>query len=332
MMERFDSTAGSLPSRREFIALGIGAFVVGALPITASRRRLVRRALPVMGTIAEIAVVHSDPRYAHGAIDAAVAELVRVDRTMTRFQPTSDVGRANLEAARRPVTISAETARVLRRALAWADISHGAFDPALGGAVQLWDVGGRTRPPAAHDVRRYAGRDLYRAVEVARYRGDDIVVFSHSDVALDLGGIAKGYGVDRAVDALRAWGITRALVNAGGDLYALGASEDGDAWEVGVRSPDQPHELATTLRVTDRAIATSGDYEQYFTYDGRRYHHLLDPTTGAPRHTPGRSITIAADHCVDADAAGTAVFGRPAAETGRILERAAPRLEVVHTV
>lgn len=337
MMEHSDRTPRST-SRREFIALGIGAFVVGAVPVVASRGHglhrpgLVRRTIPVMGTIADIAVVHPDVRYAHNAIDAAVAELVRVDHTMSRFKPVSDIGRANLEAATGPVAITGATAFVVREALRWADASNGAFDPALGEAVQLWHVDSRNRPPSARQVHRFAGRALYRAVEVDRHRDRDVVLFHDRDVALDLGGIAKGYAVDRAVDALRARGITSALVNAGGDLYAMGSSEDGDPWEVGVRSPDHPDRLATTLRVTDRAIATSGDYEQYFMYDGRRYHHLLDPVTGEPRRTPGRSVTVAADRCIDADAAGTAVFGSPDDAVRGILARAAPHADVVYSV
>ena len=99
---------------------------------------------------------------------------------------------------------------------------------------------------------------------------------------LDLGGIAKGYAVDRAAAALRDWGIGSALVNAGGDLYAIGTNADGEPWRIGVRDPNGDGVIAT-LDVEDRAIATSGDYERAFTFAGRRYHHLLDPRTGRAR-------------------------------------------------
>jgi FAD:protein FMN transferase len=139
------------------------------------------------------------------------------------------------------------------------------------------------------------------------------------DVAIDLGGIAKGYAVDRAVAALQAWGITGALVNAGGDLYVLGTSAAGEPWRVGIRSPDEPTRLAATLELQDRAVATSGDYEQYFEHDGRRYHHLLDPRTAAPHYTEGQSVTVIAGSCMAADAAATSVFGLPDAEVRRVL-------------
>ncbi len=329
MMERTEDRR--LPSRREFLALGAGAFVVAALPGTLRRRRLVRRTVPVMGTVADIAVVHRDPRYAQRAIDAAIADLYDVDRTMSRFRADSDIGRANREAAAGPVPVSSETADVVRQALRWADVSDGAFDPALAGATALWVVGSRARPPATHEIRRWAGRGLYRSVGVDRFRDGDVVVFDTDDAGLDLGGIAKGHAVDRAVETLRAWGITDGLVNAGGDLYALGRSEDGDAWEVGVRDPHDPSALITTLRTGDRAIATSGDYIRYFDHEGRRYHHLLDPASGEPRRTRAHSITIAAHRCIDADAAGTAVFGKPMREARHILARADAGTEVVHT-
>jgi FAD:protein FMN transferase len=319
------------PSRREFLALGVGAFVVAATPgIIRPKRRLVRRAVPVMGTIAELGVVHRDERYAQGAIDAAIAALRAVDGTMTRFTDHSDVGRANLAAARAPVAIGPATAEVLAAALAWADASAGAFDPTLGGAVRLWDVAHRTEPPASAEVRRHAGRGLYRSLELGRRGSQHVVLYHDPAIALDLGGIAKGFGVDRAVAALREWGVTDALVNVGGDLYAMGHSATDEPWEVGVRDPDDPNRLAERFRISDRAVATSGDYQQYFEHGGRRYHHLLDPRTGAPRSTPARTLTIAADLCVTADAAGTALFGQDRHSAQRLLAAMDPGATLIH--
>ncbi len=146
------------PSRREVIGLGLGAFVIASFPgarrLLGGERRLIRRSVPVMGTVAELAVVDGGlrderraTRWAHRGLEAAVAELRRVEGLMTRFRPDSDVGRANLDAARRPVAVSTETAAVIRAGLAWARASDGAFDPALGRAVALWDVQHRTSPP-----------------------------------------------------------------------------------------------------------------------------------------------------------------------------------------
>lgn len=320
------------PSRREFVALGIGAFVVAATPrLVRPSRRMVRGSVPVMGTIADIGVVHRDERYARGAIEAVLKELQWVDRTMTWFNDRSEVGRANLLAARAPVPVGAATAEVVAAALLWADRSSGAFDPALGGAARLWDVGHRTAPPASSEVQPFVGGGLWRSVELGRRGGTDVLVYHDPSISLDLGGIAKGYGVDRAVAALRDWGVTDALVNVGGDLYALGVSEDGDPWEVGVRDPDDATRLAARFHISDRAVATSGDYEQYFAHAGRRYSHLLDPSTGEPRRTQARSVTVAADHCITADAAGTAVFGMDQGSARRVIAAVDPGADLLHT-
>ena len=323
------------PSRRQFLALGLGAFVVAGLPLAARRReRLVRRTLPVMGTVAEVAVLHDDVRHAHLAIDAAMAELQRLERTMTRFAATSDLGRANLGAARAPVAVSADTALVVAAALRWAEATDGAFDPAIGGAVALWDVTHRQAPPPEAAVKRLAGLRLHRQVELDRNHGTSVLRYHAPEVQLDLGAIGKGHAVDRAAAMLRDWGIGRALVNVGGDLYAVGTGPDGEAWRVGIQDPGAPGDptaLLGTVEVADAAIATSGTYAQYFRSEGRIYHHLLDPATGAPRRTLTRSLTVRADRCIDADAAATALFGMGRGEAAQVLARVAPEAVVLRT-
>lgn len=319
-MEHRDRPPARHPSRREVIALGVGAFVVTAVPF--ARRRpagLVRRTIPVMGTIAEVGVVHRDTRYAQAAIDAAFEELRLVDRLMSRFTPTSEIGRANAGAWRDGMAVSDPTAAVLYESLRWAETSDGAFDPCLGRAIELWDIGHRTEPPAASAVRPFAGRHLYRALDL----DGGMVRFTDPEIAVDLGGIGKGYAVDRAVAALRSLGIDHGLVNAGGDLYALGTSEDGDPWRVGIRSPSDPTRLAGEIEVSNAAIATSGDYLQRFMYRGRAFHHLLDPATGEPRITGEHSVTVKAGTCMAADAGATAVFGMDHARARALLRRVA---------
>lgn len=319
--------------RRKFLLLGAGAFAVASTPLAWRRRdRLIGRRIPVMGTVAEVAVVLPDESRAQEAIDAAFRELRWVERTMSRFRADSDVGRANGAPSGRAVTVTPETGTVLRESIRWARATEGRFDPCLGRSSALWAIGDRREPPPPEAVRRLAGRGLYGALEVDHGWAAGPTVRLHDPrAAIDLGGIAKGYAVDRAVRALRAHGVDRGLVNAGGDLYALGRSADGDPWKVGVRSPHHPSGLATTLRVSDRAVATSGDYLAFFEHSGRRYHHLLDPGTGAPRTSRMRSLTTAASSCMAADAAATALFGL-CEDPGEALRRLDARVEVVHLI
>jgi thiamine biosynthesis lipoprotein len=316
------------PNRRQFLTLAAGAFAVAAVPFAVRRRaQLHSRSLPVMGTTAEISVLHADARYAQDAMHAALRELQRVELAMTRFSPASDIGRANALAGRERVAISPETAFVVQSALAWAGTTNGGFDPALARVVDLWDVKRRHIPPAQQQVQRLAGRQLYRHIDV----GERSVFVREADALIDLGGIACGYGVDRAVAVLREWGITNGYVNVGGDIYALGHNAEGEPWRVGVRSPDDAARLLTTIELSDAAIATSGDYEQGFTFGGRRYHHIMDPGIAEPRITATHTVTVVADRAIDADAASTAVFGlsRPVAE--RILKLRAPSSRIVAT-
>jgi len=324
----------SFPSRREFISLGVGAFVVGSIPLAlrGGRQKLVRRTLPVMGTLAEVAIVHENQAFAQGAMDAAFGEMLRVEAVLTRYRSDSEIGQANVNAFVGPQVVSPETAGVLRHSLAWADASQGTFDPCLGQAMGLWDLAHRKEPPPAEGIRRFAGRNLYQALEVGRASGRDVVLFHREEMGVDLGGIGKGYGVDRAVAVLRERGVRNALVNLGGDLYAMGVSEDGDPWKVGVRSPDDPGSLVATLPMSDVGVATSGDYQRYFEYGGRRYHHLLDPRTGAPAMIRKRSVTVAAQRCMDADAAATTAFVSSGEKARKVMNRVAPDAEIVHTV
>ena len=299
----------SSPSRREVIALGLGAFVVAAIPLARRRARLVRRSLPAMGTIVQVAVVHRDPRYAEAAIDATFKRIETVAATMTRFDPRSDVGRANLGAAREGVLVTPATALVIRTALAWAGSSDGAFDPGVGRVIEVWDVEHRHVPPPAAAFDRLAGRHFYHDIDISAWRGHPAVRFTNPDVQIDLGGIAKGYSVDQAVITLRDWGITQAFVAAGGDLYALGESDHGGPWDVGIRDPKDPDRVMATFPLSDGAVCTSGDYFRYFIYHGQRYCHIMDPSTAAPRMTPEHSVSVAANACMTADVAATSCFG-----------------------
>ncbi len=322
------ANGGDGTTRRRFIALGVGTFVVGSvatrgLGLFGSKRRLVRRAVPVMGTIAEVAIVSADEARAEAAIDAALEELYRVNRTMSRFTALSDIGRANLEAHRGPVRVSAATAQVVGEALRWSEGVAGRWDPGIGKVCALWDVKHRTVPPPADQVAPLAGRRFYQAIEVDRRAGQPILYYHSPDVGVDLGGIAKGYAVDRAIEAIRARGFKDAIVNAGGDLYAMGHSERGDAWEIGIQDPRSPGRIVRTFPLSDGAVATSGDYIQYFDYEGRRYHHIMDPITAEPRRTPVHSVTIAARTCMTADVACGTIYGLGRDQASSVLARLA---------
>ena len=316
-------------NRRELLLVGIGG-LVAAVPL--ARRHplpLYRREFPVMGTIGKVAVAHRDERLAQAAIQDAIDALRWVDRTMTNFSAVSEVGRANAKAAREAVAVSPETAAVLTAGQEWAEASGGVFDPCVGRSIELWDVKHRHEPPSSDAVARLAHRNLYQQLEVGTRLGIPVVRFHDPDVKIDLGGIAKGYGVDRAVAALRARGIEHALVAAGGDIYALGRSPSGEPWQIGIQSPFDTQALSSSVPLENAAISTSGDYEQFFVHAGRRYHHIVDPATGAPRVSARHSVTVVADTNMAADAGATLAFALSGGGEATLARRGA---QVVHAI
>lgn len=342
-------------TRRQLLALAGGVFVVAVTPAALRRRVLARRSIPVMGTVASVMVAHHDRSAAERAIDLAFERLRWVDRTMSRFSETSDIGRVNRLAGGDAVPVEPETARVLAEALAWARRTGGEFDPALARVMEIWDPALRTDrqspirtrslpgagapgvgpgsavPPAAAAYARLAGRSLYRGVTVERWNARHVVRFDGPDIGIDLGGIAKGHAVDLAALALARAGFEHFVVDAGGDLRGFGRSADGDPWRVGVRSPADPDRIVAELELLPEgeAVATSGDYEQGFDFEGRRYGHIMDPARAAPRVAEVHSLTVRAATCLEADALATAGFGRAPAEAARLLARAARTAAVV---
>ena len=318
-----------IPDRREFLTLGIGALVVATVPVgLRSRRRLVRRTIPVMGTLAEVTVPSRNEAWAQRAIDAAFTQIRRVESTMTRFRPDSDVGRLNRSGASW-AAVSDDTAAVLERAVRWARSSDGRFDPCLGRASELWDVTRRTVPPES-GVHELASGRLWRSLVIDHIGSGARARLLDRRAAVDLGGIAKGFAVDAAAQALRDWGVTDGLVNIGGDLVALGVDVDGDPWRIGIRSPRGVPALVAETAISDEALATSGDYVRFFQHGGRRYHHLLDPATGEPYRTSTRSLTVRAANCTDADAAATALFAVAGSDAADALARVPGDVHIVH--
>lgn len=303
--------SGHRVDRRSFLALGAGVLGVAAAPSwLRPEERLVRLTVPVMGTVGELAVPARNEAMARQALQAAASELRRVEALMTRFRADSDVGRFNGAVPGTRVPVAPETAEVVREALGWARRSRGAFDPTLERLTAAWDPAIHAAPPDAETVRAAeADSRGWAALEVASAEGAaEAALVRAPGTSLDLGGIAKGYGVDRAAAVLRDHGVFRGLVNVGGDLAALGDGPGGRPWRVGIRDPRDPEGIVETVELVDRAVATSGDYLRFFEHGGRRYHHILDPRTGAPAASPVRTVTVLAADARSADAAATVAF------------------------
>jgi len=300
-------TSAPLPRepRRLFSALLCLCTVSIAAPVQAAW--LSRTVDGIMGTRIFVELWSEDDAQSRQrgeqAIDAVMAEMRHIDETMSVYKPTSEISRVNNLAATRPVRISQELFQLLTAALEYSRITEGAFDITYASVGYLYDFRERKRPTE---------QEIQTALPAINYRhvlldaATRSVRFSQPGVRIDLGGIAKGFSVDRGIDILRSRGYQHALVNAGGDSRVIG-DRFGKPWIIGIRHPDHPDQIITRVPLTDSAFSTSGDYERYFDEGGVRYHHIIDPHTG---HSASkvRSATVIAPTATRTDGLSKTAF------------------------
>lgn len=272
-------------------------------------------AFEAMGTSARLEVKAADADAARRMFAGAVERIVRVERLMSTYRPDSEVSALNRLGAERPVALSEDTMRVVKAALEMSRLSGGAFDVTYAPLRTLWRAAQREgrlpREEQVQQARRAVGCDkLLLDGKTAR--------FAAPGMEVDLGGIAKGYAVDAAVEALRAAGAQAGLVDLGGDLRFFGAPGPGARWLVEVRKPPGV-EADWVLAVPACAVTTSGDYERWFSVEGRHYSHIVDPRTGWPvAGVP--SVTVVAPDATTADGLATAVSVLGAREGIRLVD------------
>ena len=305
-----------------FLALGVlvaqatpsgGAPPAAAPPATAppAASRVVARTFPAMGTEVTFSAYTSDPDKAERAFAAAYDEIRRVERLMTDWErpgePESDIVRINKAAGKKPVKVSAETIEVIEKSLDMSRRSDGAFDITFAAMHGLWKFDedmDKSIPPADEIAER---RKLINWRDVLVDVKAGTVKLRRAGMRMGLGGIAKGYGVDRSSAVLRAAGLENFMVQAGGDLFVAGRKGSAN-WMVGVRNPrGGPRDIIARMPIQDHAFSTAGDYERGFVLNGRRYHHIIDPKTGYPA-TASREVTIFAPNAFLADALDDSVF------------------------
>jgi thiamine biosynthesis lipoprotein len=280
-----------------------------------------------MGSEVRVTAWTSDPAAAETAMAKVFAEFDRLDAMLSVWKPGSDVLRINAAAGRAPVPVSADTREVLLTAHQMSEWTAGKFDITFGALADIWkfDHDQDNRVPSRAEIEARRPLVDYRAVVVDQSAGTGFI--SRVGARIHLGGIGKGYAVDRAIGLLRASGLRDFMVQAGGDLFVSGESGDGP-WRLGIQDPrGAPNESFATIELRDRTLSTSGDYERFFIQDGRRYHHILDPATGEPAHGC-ISVTIVATTATVADGVSKGVFILGPEEGMALVERL-PDVEAV---
>lgn len=234
--------------------------------------------------------------------------LEEIDTKMSRTLPGSEIAKVNEQAGKHPVPVSEETLYVLQKALDYAELSGGRFDPTIGPLVSLWQIGNEgQRIPTETEIADIINLINYQCVEIDR--AERTIKLTQPGMAIDLGAIAKGYAADRIAEYIVEAGFDSALIDLGGNIYAVG-SKPGDApWTIGIQDPeDDRGKPIGKVKVRNKTIVSSGVYERYFIEDEVRYHHILDPKLGYPVKNELVSVTIVTDHSLDADALSTSAF------------------------
>ena len=260
-----------------------------------------------MGAEVRVTAWTADEAAAEAAFARVFAEFDRLDALLSVWKPGSDVLRINAAAGKAPVNVSAETITVLQAAHTISTWTNGKFDVTFGALSDVWkfDQDKDERVPADDEIAARLPLIDYRAVVIDAAAGT--VFITRPSMRIHLGGIGKGYAVDRAVEILHAAGLGDFMIQFGGDLYVAGQAGDGP-WRLGINDPrGAPNDSFATLELRDATFSTSGDYERFFIEDGRRYHHILDPDTGQPARA-SRSVTIVTRSAMLADALSTGVF------------------------
>jgi len=260
-----------------------------------------KQSLEIMGTRVNVELWHADALQANHCIALVFADMQRIDQLMSSYKKDSEVSRVNRQASYSAVSVSTELYDLLEKSRAFSELSDGAFDITFASIGYLYDYRKQLQPDT-HTIQRQLVNINYRNMLLH----NQTVKFARPGVRIDLGGIAKGYAVDRSISILQQCGIQQALVNAGGDSRILG-DHQGRAWMIGIQHPRREGEIALSMPLSNTALSTSGDYERYFISGHDRVHHIINPKTG--KSADGSwSATVIGPDATSTDALSTTLF------------------------
>ncbi len=236
----------------------------------------------------------------------AFDEIKRIENLLSCYIETSEISKINKNAFLKPTEVSGETVEFLKKTLIFSEKTDGAFDITVKPLMSLWDITSETpRVPADSEIKSALSGVGYENIVI----NGNLVSFLNKNTKIDLGGAAKGYAADMAVKVLNDYGIKNAILDLGGNIYALGKNPQGKNWRIGLQDPSKKRgESFSVAELSDKTAVTSGSYERYFEKDGKVYHHIINPKTGIPADTGLISVTVIGESSLEADMLSTAVF------------------------
>ncbi len=261
----------------------------------------------LMGTTVETTARTKDVNLCKQAFIAEYNEMQRIENLLSCEKDSSEISAINRASGLHPVKVSDETLEMVKRAKAYCKKYKGVFDVTIGPLSDLWGFSTDKEIVLPKDKTIKALDRLvnYKYLEINET--DTTVFLKKKGMSIDLGGIAKGYAIDRGSAVLKKWEITNFILNAGGDIYVSGTKDKETSWKVGIKHPRKNNDLIAEFNLKDYAVATSGDYERFKIINGIRYHHILNPATGYPGRL-SQSSTVLAPTAEEADATATYVF------------------------
>lgn len=242
------------------------------------------------------------------AMNESINKLREIDNNMSLSKSDSEIVKINNNAGKRSVKVNDGFLNVINKAIYYGRLSDGAFDISIRPVDKLWGIGTKNeRIPKEKEIKENLKFVNYKNIETDNF--NKTVFLRNKNMAIDLGGIAKGYAADELVKILKENNIKSGLINLGGNIYAYKKDKNDKPFNIGIQDPKEENgQTFAIIKVKNKSVVTSGNYERYFIKNGKRYHHIMDPKTGAPSESGIISSTIISDKSIDGDALSTATF------------------------
>jgi len=259
----------------------------------------------LMDTIVDMQVYGEN---AQEVINNSFARMRQIENEMSKSIENSEVSKINKNAANQWVKVSEDTFKVIEKAIEYAKLTKGRFDPTIGPLVELWGIGtSEAKVPSVGEIEK--NKKLVNYKNLKLNKEDSSIKFEKENMKIDLGGIAKGYAADEVRNIVKEAGIESAYVNLGGNVLVIGGKKDGTPWKIGIQDPREARgSVMASLEIRDKTVVTSGNYERYFRKDGVLYHHILNPETGKPTRNDLLSVSIISKDSFEADVLSTSAF------------------------
>lgn len=259
----------------------------------------------IMGTVVKVTL------YENGSeeiLDKVFERVKEIESLVSINQDNTELDKLNENAGIKPVKLSDTSFEIIEKALYYSEISNGEYDLTIGPLVKLWSIGlPEAKVPTQEEIDETIKKIDYSKVQLNKDTKE--VFLEEKGMLLDLGSIAKGYAADEIVKILNEENIDSAIIDLGGNIYALGLKEGNRNWKIGIQNPyDDRGRIIGALEVSNKTVVTSGVYERYIEQDGEKYHHILNPSTGYPYETEIAGVSIISDKSIDGDALSTLIF------------------------